>query len=303
MNNILLVANKKYAIQLLVMLASLFSNNEYPLNIYLLSSDFDEELFGLVGRFCEQWNDKYLIPISLSDKELEGLPISERFPVEIYYKLLGVDLLPKDARSVLVMDIDMIVKQDLRKVFDITLDGYALAACRDIYGTIYGEEKNNIRRLDLDAEQSYFNAGFMYYNLDYIREQGGARYLISKAHELENKLKWPEQDLLNVLYGKKCLELDWYSYNCAPIMYILNQDMVNAGRIVPLSQQELQSMSDFTGYMDYTQALYNQAAVIHYIGETKPWNGDRATAHTFEIFDQAYMEYLHVANDVLQKCE
>lgn len=303
MRNILLVANKKYVIQLFVMLASLFSNNKYPLNVYLLSSDFDNGLFDLAQKYCEQWEDKRLIPVSLSSSDLNGLPISDRFPVEIYYKLLGVDILPKEESRVLVMDIDMIVKQDLSQVFELSVDNYALAACRDIYGYVYGEEKNNIARLTLSDKQVYFNAGFMYYNLDYLRNDGGAKYIIEQAYKHDNLLKWPEQDLLNILYGDNFLELDWHSYNCTPIMYILNKAEVDRGCIMPLSQEELNKMSNFDGYMDYTRAIYDQAGVIHYIGETKPWNNMRPSAPTFEVFDKAYIDYLQIANEMLQKCE
>ena len=74
-------------------------------------------------------------------------------------------------------------------------------------------------------------------------------------------------------------------------MYVMKQEEVQGGGLNPLSQEEISRMTSFDGYADYTQALCDQAAIIHYIGETKPWSKERPDVPTYSIFDRYYHLY------------
>ena len=104
-------------------------------------------------------------------------------------------------------------------------------------------------------------------------------------------LKWPEQDVLNVLFGKLYLELPWIKYNCPPIMYIMKTEDVINGVFKPIYKDEAERIDDFEGYADYTEAVADSASVIHYIGESKPWKEGRPQAATYDVFDQFYYKY------------
>lgn len=300
---IMIVANKNYVIPMFTMLSSLFDNNPYQMEVYLFSSDFDKDTFDITERFFGQWEDKRLIGTSMKDYPLEGLKVTEKLPVEVYYKLLGIEFLPEGLSNILVMDLDMIVKRNIHEIFELDLEGCALAACKDIYAYVYGGAKNDNIRLGLPEEHEYFNGGLIYYNLNYIREKGGAKYLIDMAYKYSDKLKWNEQDLLNLLFYKEYKLLKWNSFNCPPIMYVMKESDVNRGEILPLFQKEADSMEELTGYLDYTEAICSEAAIIHYIDNTKPWNSDRPYARTYEVFDVPYKEYLIRATDIVSNIE
>jgi lipopolysaccharide biosynthesis glycosyltransferase len=74
-------------------------------------------------------------------------------------------------------------------------------------------------------------------------------------------------------------------------MYIMKVKDVQNGIIQPLHKNEVEQMESFEGYADYTQALCDNATIIHYIGESKPWDAARPDAGTYRIFDRYYLEY------------
>jgi lipopolysaccharide biosynthesis glycosyltransferase len=74
-------------------------------------------------------------------------------------------------------------------------------------------------------------------------------------------------------------------------MYVMKNSDVAEGRIDPLCQADIAEITSFYGYADYTQALCDNASIIHYIGETKPWKTDRPKSRTYEIFDRFYFAY------------
>lgn len=300
MKSIMVVVNQRYMIPMFTMLCSLFTNMPEPLDIHMFSSDFEDEHFQMVDRFCNKWSEKTLYAYSMKGQNLDGLIRTEKLSVDIYYKLLGIDMLPESVHRILVMDLDMIVTRDISDVFDTDVEGIPFAACKDMYGYVYGDAENRKIQLGLPKEQTYINSGLLYYNLDYIRNCGGSKFLIDQTYSIADKLKWPEQDLLNYLWGDKIRLLPWHIYNCPPIMYVMKNSDVQSGVFEPLYQSQIQTQ-DLIGYMDYTQAICDSAAIIHYVGESKPWDESRPQARTYEIFDRHYIEYLNKAIEYVEE--
>ncbi len=289
--NIMAVVNKKYLSPMMAMFQSLLSNHLRPMRFFLFYSDLDEALLADLKAQFQKENGKMLIPFCLKTDELEGLPVTENLPAEIYFKLVGLDLLPETVEKILCLDLDMIVKAPLDEMYDVDISGYTLAACKDIYAFVYGEGLRNNRRLGLPEEYDYFNAGLLLFNMDRIRSFGGGKAVLEECFKHRELLKWPEQDMLNLLFHENYFQLPWIKYNCPPIMYIMRSDEVNRGVFNPLTQEMADSMSNFDGYADFTQAIAESAAIIHYIGESKPWREGRPEARTYQIFDVYYNQY------------
>jgi hypothetical protein len=96
---------------------------------------------------------------------------------------------------------------------------------------------------------------------------------------------------MNCFWVEKYLPINWHDYNCPPVMYVMKNSDVAEGRIEPLYQADIPGISSFDEYADYTQALCDNASIIHYLGETKPWKTDRPKSRTYEIFDRSYFSY------------
>ncbi len=287
-NAIMAVVNKTYIKPLKVMWTSLFESNRYPLDFYLFYEDLSDSDIDELESFVSHWPHAGFIPMPISSEVLIGLPTTDVFPKEIYFKLLGLDLLPKDLRQILCMDLDMVVKEDISAVFQTDVSSNGIAACPDIFGQYYGLEKNNLDCLGLSENPPYFNAGFMLFSLDFIRQIGGGNAIIHLAHLHKDKLYYPEQDILNILFHDSYLQLPWSAYNCPPLFYAMDASEAEHGIYHPLEFAKISSGQIPEGYMDFTQSIFENAAVIHDMGGTKPWKEDRDSSLIYAIFDEAY---------------
>lgn len=301
-NSLMLIANSRYIIHAFAMLCSLFENNNYPIAVYLFESDVDDKDLDLLSKFVNLWPDKKFHPIHMETGKLNGFHTEDELPEEVYFRITGLDRLPKDIHNVLALDLDMTIKGDISFVFNLDLQDYALAACKDIFAYIFKNTvKSNLERLDLPVDYTYFNGGNLFFNLDKIRAVGGSEWIIDQGRKIgADKLRFLEQDLLNKIFYDNYLEIPWMRFNCPPVKYIMKESEVNRGIFNPLIDSQVSTMTDFGGYMDYSQAMYDQASVIHYLGPDKPWVNNRPDVDTFRIFDQAYRYYFEKSYKYLE---
>jgi lipopolysaccharide biosynthesis glycosyltransferase len=211
--------------------------------------------------------------------------------MEVYMKLLCADLLPQNVSKVLCLDLDMVVNKPLDSLYATDLTGYPLAACKDIFGYIFGACARSLARLGISESYTYFNGGMLLLNLDYLRAGDWGKQMLAFAKAHADNLTWLEQDVMNCFWVEKYLPVNWHDYNCVPVMYVMKVSDVAKGRIEPLYQADIPGISSFDEYADYTQALCDNASIIHYLAGTKPWKADRPKSRTYEIFDRSYFSY------------
>lgn len=299
--SIMIISNNNFFIHAFTMLYSFFENNPYPIDIYLLESDISEKDIQFLDKFISLWPDKRLFPIHLDTQKLEGLYATKELPYEVYFRITGLDFIEKSVNNILAIDLDMTVKGNISHIFETDISNYSLAACRDIYGYVFKNTvKNSIERLGLPTDYTYFNGGFLYFNLDKIRKEGGSEYIMDHIKIIGSEnLHWLEQDLLNYVYFDRYLEVDWMTYNCPPVRYIMDNNEVRNGIYRPLTENEI-SLFDPNVHMDYTQSVYDGASIIHYLGKDKPWQENRPQVETYRIFDEAYLYYSKKAYETLE---
>lgn len=296
--NIMIVANSRYILTTIVMLYSLYENNPGKITVYLLYSDMQEEEISRLCAFTQTWMDKQLIPVRIKREDTQKLFPSEHMPIETYYRILGMELLPQSVKRVMYLDIDIVVNKSLEHFYHMDMEGRPLAACQDIYGYVYGVAEDNKRRLEMPEDCLYFNAGVMLYDLEQIREEKLMQQTLDYVYQNYLQLRYMDQDALNKVFLHRVKIVDWYHYNCTPILYVCSKQEVAIGQYAPVSQQEIgQVQGQEQDYLDMTQAFYQEASIIHYIGETKPWNEQRVAAKTYELFDQSFYNYMDRAVD------
>ena len=291
------VVNRKYLNPLKSMWFSLFETNLYEICFYLFYEDLTAEDVQDLMTFISRWPDKHLVPVKMGMDCVEDLPVTDEFPKEIYYKLLGLDRISDDTDRVLCMDLDMIVKKDISHVFSVSMGAAGIAACGDVFGRYYGLDENNLAALGLSQTAPYFNAGFMLFYLPFIRQIGGGKAILRLASQYRKKLHYPEQDILNMVFHDNYLLLPWEIYNCPPLMYVMKQEEAESGNLSPLRLSEIFNGEIPDGYLDYTESIYENAAVIHYMGGTKPWKEDRKEMPFYGIFDRAYQSTSQSMNE------
>ena len=247
--DILISCNDNYGMPTMVMLTSLVCNNPCipgEHTVYMLESELSDEwsnkIESLLRDHC--WGYVRLhVPTDLFSAARTKPYISK----ETYYRLIAYRFLPENVRTVLWLDSDILVRKDLGAIFDISLDKEMAAACG------YGHAmqviiSDNAKRLGMSHPETYFNAGVMLMDLPECRNAISEDSIMQIATaETTSSFMFPGQDTVNLIFDGKVKILDYRIYNC----------MIHCIE----TAEDLQYAKD-------------NAAIVHFAGEAKPWKFD-----------------------------
>lgn len=180
--------------------------------------------------------------------------------IETYYRIILPELLP-DYSKLLYVDSDMIILDDLAKLYYEDVDGYLLAAARDadtsgLYNGFDPKRKEySDEVLKLKEPHQYFQAGIINFNLDEFRKT----FKVEEMLEFASKEKWllQDQDVLNKLCEGRVKYVDM-SWNV-----LVDYGRFRMSQIIRLAPQWL--------YFQYMEAR-KHPKIIHYAGPEKPWH-------------------------------
>lgn len=189
--------------------------------------------------------------IEVKEEEFKGFPISSRYPLEIYYRLFASDLLPKTLDRILYLDVDIVVIQSLRELYNMDFE-------RNLYiASSHVNERMmhlNAKRLGLKEDVPYINTGVLLMNLELLRKQLNKQDILNYVNAYKKNLVLFDQDVLTALYGDKTKLVDYRKYN-------LSERMMNFYNLRnPKSRIDL----------DWVK---KNSVIIHYCGRMKPWKG------------------------------
>lgn len=245
-------ADKAYVPHVATSLTSLLHNSEDPSQVrihFLYQKGLDEKTLRRLERYVVGLGaDFQAHPIA--EQQLEQLPVTDRISVAMWNRIFLPDLLPNVER-VLYVDADTIIMQPLDELWQLDLDGFALAAVDNVL-----EKRFQSRPCELGfaTDQSYFNSGVLLINLDWWRERGVTHDILTFATDRTRVLLWPDQDALNVLLGKHRLPLS-PSWNAQNSLFFL-----------PLA-------TEYFSESDIRRAC-KRPAILHFEGPgfAKPWH-------------------------------
>ncbi len=158
----------------------------------------------------------------------------------MFYKLLTPNLVPAAVERALYLDSDTIVRQSVTDVFEADMSSNLLAAADDRYLDGGHLSRENPR-------QRYFNSGVVLYDIPACRRVSLTDVLIDYVQRRSDDLEFPDQDALNVI-ASDCRAVLPSKWNC-----MLGEDIKSSSAAV--QQREIA-----------------QAAILHYVGPTKPCN-------------------------------
>lgn len=189
--------------------------------------------------------------IEVKEEEFKGFPISSRYPLEIYYRLFASDLLPKTLDRILYLDVDIVVIQSLRELYNMDFEGNFYIASSHVNERM---THLNAKRLGLKEDVPYINTGVLLMNLELLRKQLNKQDILNYVNAHKKNLVLFDQDVLTALYGDKTKLVDSRKYN-------LSERMMNFYNLRnPRSRIDLYWVKQ-------------NSVIIHYCGRMKPWKG------------------------------
>lgn len=254
--NICVAVNNKYLKPLSVMLYSLALNNPIPLKVFILHLRISKKIQKDFSQKIEKWNMPIHIEFITINKNIIRENISYgRYGMEAVLRLALLKVLPLSIDKVLWLDTDIIVKADIQKLYNYPDHGQCAVVCEDMLPK--WEKYELVYQIGMKMADRYFNSGVMLLYLENIRKQFDESAFLRWMHENPDKLKYPDQNTLNVcLNGKLCWE--------KPEIYNLQLLRAKHGR--------------------YWSKIIYKSKILHYNTREKPWDDTYAGEGEMEFW-------------------
>lgn len=267
--NVVFASDNNYAQHTAVAMASVLLNTKSP----------DKIKFFLIDDNIEQNNKNKILStvknlsgnidfVKITNNDLENCYVSGELSRASYFRLDIANILNDDIKKIIYLDCDLLVYDDIEKMWNIDMCNKPLAATCD-YGIMASKrirmQKNKYIGLPFDA--AYFNAGVLMMDLDMWRGYDYAKDIIKLA--TENKYPNHDQDALNKFF--------MYNWQEIPLRWDVIPPVFNLFLKI-ITNKQLRNKA--------IEAKLNPA-IFHYAGGYKPWE-----YKIYRGFNDKYYEYL-----------
>ena len=247
--HIVSASDDAFAVPLGVMLTSLFENT--PARERIIVSVLDGGISPINREKIHSIAEKYkstlrFLPIS-REKFRDFVTLGHLNTIS-YYRLVIPDVLDAVINKAIYLDCDIIIKDDIVRLWNVDISSFHLAAVVDegiTSGKVFSDTKT---RLGIPEGYHVFNSGVMVMNLPLWRRDNLHRKIIDFIAGNPDKIRLVDQDGLNAFLYDKWLPL--------PIRW--NQ------------QTFLHESAGTVNDPDIRDAIDNPA-IIHFTGRSKPW--------------------------------
>jgi lipopolysaccharide biosynthesis glycosyltransferase len=212
--SIVVASDNFYAILIAALLKSIDVNHKTHehINFHIIddgiSNKFKSQLENIVdpSRLTIFWHSsKSIIPSNLS------IPVdTSGFPMTTYLRVFAPNVVGLDVHKLLYIDVDIILQDDISKLWHMSTGEHVIAAVQDIAKTVDCDWGGlpNYKELGLDPKTKYFNAGVLLINTDKWREQNISAEIIGALIKYKETVQLGDQYGLNVVFATKWQELD-----------------------------------------------------------------------------------------------
>lgn len=175
------------------------------------------------------------------------IPPHPRFPPEAAAPLLLPQLLPESLDRVLFLDADLLVMDDVRRLWEWDLQGNVIAAGRDSAIPTCGSARGvkDLAAWGVRPEAEYFNGGVLVIDLQAWRRADVTARAFGYLRRTGSKVDFLHQEALNAVLGDRCRSL--------PARWNLLGGV--AGRRFERPESE----------------AWRDPAIVHFAGRLKPW--------------------------------
>lgn len=242
--NLLVTIDKRYVEPLLTMLDSYGTQHQGVATcLFIAHSSLGTRELDRIYEKASQYGIQ-LHPIHITEHWFKDTPVLERLPEESFYRLMAFHYLPGEIHRCLYLDPDIIIRKSLLPLYTLELDDNYIAAASHMVGR---KNRFNLRRLGIREDFRYLNSGVMLMDLDAIRRDFTLEGILSSTGENIQKLLLGDQDMVNILFGRRTKLIDERIYNLDERAFRMHRHTFDL------------------------QAVERETAIIHYNGKYKPW--------------------------------
>lgn len=264
--NIVFASDNNYAQHAAVAMVSILMNTSMSQRIafFLLDDNIAESVRKKMEATISPWGAS-LTFIKVDVTSFKDLFVSGQLSRTAYFRLEMAKWLPDTVTKAVYLDCDLLVRDDIVKLWNIDLQGKPLAAVPD-YG-IMASSKDWSRKqetLQIHPDDMYFNSGVLVIDIQQWREQkyGEQVETLAKTHDYQHH----DQDALNYLFMRnwQVLPLRW---NVIPPIWNMFWKVLLRKR-----------------FRISALAARRDIAILHYAGGYKPWEYKEYAAFNHDYY-------------------
>jgi lipopolysaccharide biosynthesis glycosyltransferase len=235
--------NDRYVLPLAVMLESLKQHLRPGVQprLYLAHAGIHRSGLDRISAIVETTS------VPLSAAQLAAVPHDAHFPPQAAFPLLLSEALPAELDRVLFLDADLLVLDDLWRLWEAPLDGHPVAAVADGAVPCCSSPRGvkDWRALGISPEAPYFNAGVLSIDLRRWRERQVTARALRFLASSRDRIDFLHQGALNAVLWD-----DWQ-----PLDVRWNLLASRAGRVGGAIPDK----------------AWRNPGIVHFAGSMKPW--------------------------------
>lgn len=181
------------------------SSKDYNYDIIVLSSKLNEENMKKIKEYEKDGvNIKFEDVKSKIENIMDDLSLRLRdyYSVSIYYRLFIPSLFPNYKKAI-YLDADIVVIDDISKMYNEDLNGYLVASVNDDVIMSHEAFKEYSRKMIGIEPEKYFNSGVLLMNLEEFRRDDIEGKFLHLLRKFNFDVICPDQDYLNFLCKDK----------------------------------------------------------------------------------------------------
>lgn len=265
--NIVFASDDNYAQHIAVVIASIMTKTKGKVCFFVINDNISDNKINKLKETAAVFYAEINF-ISVPEEKFKNVYLSGHVSKAAYFRLALPDILPEDVEKAIYLDVDLLVYDDIKKLWQVDLQNIPLAAVPD-YGIMASgrlcRQKADV--IGLPVGEKYFNSGVLIINLKEWRKENYTKQIL----EIINSNQFPhhDQDALNKLFMYKWKDLD-LRWNVIPPVFNLFPKVLMSSK-----------------FRKNAVAAKNNPGIIHYAGRYKPWE---FTIHSG--FNDKYYEHL-----------
>lgn len=243
-----------------VTIKSLINNcdKNYNYDFIIFTKDMDEFNKKTLSNICKGENFSIrFVNLSKIFNELK-LYTPGHVTIETYFRLVIPEYM-KNYKKILFLDSDLLLKEDIKELYEYDLSNYALAACEECLMSalvgIHGDKakKYMIEKLHLKNIDKYFQAGVMLLNIEQFKKNNYCEILLNMVNTFDYNIV--DQDAMNELLNDKILWLP-NEWNYPPLQKHM---------------KEFKYLENMSKYIRRKYLAVKRPKIIHFADRGKPW--------------------------------
>ncbi|EHC03872.1 glycosyl transferase family protein [Streptococcus suis R61] len=177
-----------------------YTNN---LDIFVLHTDLSDKSKDRLRTLETESVNIHFVKI---DRDLfSNLPLTlDGITIETYYRYLLPEILV-DCDKVIYLDSDLLIRCDVKELWDIDLSQHYLAGVNEI--DIINRFPDHKLKLGFDLDELFINAGVLVCNLQKMRQDKITHHLFTETERLKDIILFQDQDVINIALKGKIAEL------------------------------------------------------------------------------------------------